>query len=176
MTLGTLRQRQQAQHKDTALTHPRPCSPQRPSDLIRAHDFAFTSSIRLVCYHKAICNISKNSGCALTSASDPECWDAQMDAHTYTCIETRVSGAVLEACQCCFVIESSLLWQTRCLFHFFLSLPPIFFTLPLTFSFECRGGPVPHFARCLVSHLVASAVSVLPQLELQLSVASAACF
>lgn len=45
------------------------------------------------------------------SASDHEHLDAQMDAHAYTHThrDTRVSGAVLEAGQSCFVIESSLL-------------------------------------------------------------------
>lgn len=91
------------------------------------------------CYHKVKCNIIKNRGCTLMSALDHEHLDAQMNAQSGTCIhmhrDTRVSGAVLEASQCCFVIESSLLWQTHCLFNppFFFSLFPSFL---LFFSFS----------------------------------------
>lgn len=120
------------------------------------------------------------------SALDHEHLDAQMDAQSGTRIhmhrDTRVSGAVLEASQCCFVIESSLLWQIHCLLTLSLSL---FLSLARSVfpMFFCSFSPSliwmsrwPISTCCVerVSHPVALAASVLPQPLLQLSVASAA--
>lgn len=93
---------------------------------MRAHDSTFTSCIKLFCYHKVKCNIIKNRACTLMSALDHEHSDAQMDEQSatriHTHIDTRVTGAVLEASQRRFVIQSSLLWQTHRLLT--LSLSP----------------------------------------------------
>lgn len=70
--------------------------------------------------------------------------DAQMYANTGTRIrmhsDTRVSGAVLEGSQHCFVIKSRLLWQTHCLFL----CSPLLSLFFLALSFERHGGPFPH--------------------------------
>lgn len=99
---------------------------------MRTHDSAFTTCIIFFCYHKANCNMIK------TWLYFDVCFGSWMlrctRIHTYR--DTRVSGAVLEASQRCFVIESSLLWQTHCLF------PPL--PTLLTLSFECSGGPFLH--------------------------------
>lgn len=83
------------------------------------------------------------------SASDPEHLDALMDAHAYTCIETRVCLV-----QCWKLARAALsLKAVYCDRHTAFSLPlslsllPIFFTLFFTLAFERRGGPFPHAVR-----------------------------
>lgn len=123
VTLGAPRQTRQTQHKDIALTHHRPLSrdPVAKWEHMTPH---LHPALSFFCYHKVKCNIIKNGACTLMSALDHEHLDAQMDeqsAGIHTHRDTRVSGAVLEASQRRFVIQSSLLWQTHRLLT--LSLP-----------------------------------------------------
>lgn len=139
---------------------------------MRAHDSAFTSA----CYHKAKCNAIKNSGCTLMSAPRHEHLDAQMDPHAHTCIEARVCLV-----QCWKPASAALsLKAVYCDRHtaFSLSLSPCSPSFTVFLSPSGLNGAVAHFhmLRGALSHPVASAALGLPQPELQLSVASAACF
>lgn len=100
------------------------------------------------------------------SASDHKQLDVQTDAHAHTHACRRVCLV-----QCWKAASTALsLKAVYCDMLLILALCPIFFT-PLFFHW-----PICAFSAERLSHILALAALVLPQPELELSVASAACF